>query len=170
MVPSLRAKLDIYGIIQGHANAQYHRKMLARASGDPRIVFCDPIAPAEVVPRLRRYDFLVVPSQSFETGPMVALEAFAAGIPVICWKLGGIAEIVRNEVDGLLIEPGSVAGLAETLQRLAGDAKLRARLKSGVRPPRTSFEVAREMLKLYESLLATASARGALSVTNRDSL
>jgi glycosyltransferase involved in cell wall biosynthesis len=153
MAPSLKARLDVYGVVQNLANAAYQNEMLRQASRDPRISFCGPMAPAEVVPRLRQYDFLVVPSQWIETGPMVVLEAFAAGVPVIGWKLGGITEIVRDGIDGLLIEPGSFVRWTETLQRVAQDAKLRAQLKAGVRPPRTSIAVAREMLALYESFL-----------------
>ena len=89
---------------------------------------------------------------------LVALEAFAAGIPVIGWKLGGINEIVQDGVNGILIQPDSVVHWVETLQRVAEDAKLRAHLKDGVRPPRTSVEVAREMSALYELLLRSRPA------------
>ncbi len=159
MTPTLKATLDVYGVVQGPANAAYQKEMLALADGDPRISFLEPIAPQQVVPCLRGYDFLAVPSQWLETGPLVALEAFAAGIPVIGWKLGGINEIVQHGVNGLLIEPDSVERWAETLRRVAKDADLRAQLKAGVRPPRTSVEVAREMLALYDSLLESRPAR-----------
>jgi glycosyltransferase involved in cell wall biosynthesis len=155
MVPTLRIRLDIYGVVQSSANAAYKRKMLALADGDPRISFLEAVASREVIPHLRQYDFLAIPSQWIETGPLVALEAFAAGVPVIGWRLGGIAEIVRHGVDGLLIEPGPIVRWAETLLRVAEEPKLRAQLKAGVRPPRTSMEVAREMLALYETLLAS---------------
>jgi glycosyltransferase involved in cell wall biosynthesis len=157
MAPTLKARLDVYGVVQGPASADYQKKMQALASNDPRMSFCEPIAPQEVVSRLRQYDFLAIPSQWLETGPLVALEAFAAGIPVIGWNRGGISEIVQHGVNGLLIEPHSSAGWEETLCRVAEDATLRARLKDGVRPPRTGVEVAREMLVLYEALLARKS-------------
>ena len=151
--------LDVYGVVQSSANAAYQKEMLDLASGDPRISFRKPMGTQEVISRLPQYDFLVVPSQWIETGPMVVLEAFAAGIPVIGWNLGGIAEIVRDGIDGLLIEPDAIDGWSETLRRVADDAKLRAQLRAGVRPPRTSQEVAREMLTLYESLLRSPSPR-----------
>jgi len=151
--------LDVYGVVQSSANAAYQKEMLNLASGNPRISFHKPIGSREVVSHLRQFDFLTVPSQWLETGPMVVLEAFAAGIPVIGWKLGGMAEIVRDGIDGLLIEPDATDGWSETLRRVADDAKLRAQLKAGVRPPRTSREVAREMLTLYESLLRSPSPR-----------
>jgi glycosyltransferase involved in cell wall biosynthesis len=157
MAPTLKATLDVYGVVQGPASAAYQKEMQALASGDPRISFRDPLAPQEVVPRLRQYDFLAIPSEWLETGPLVALEAFAAGIPVIGWKRGGLSEIVQHGINGLLIEPGAVVRWAETLQRVAEDANLRAQLKAGVRPPRNGVEVAREMLTLYESLLSRKS-------------
>jgi glycosyltransferase involved in cell wall biosynthesis len=159
MAPTLKASLDIYGVVQGPANAAYQKEMLTLANGDPRITFLEPIEPQQVVPCLRQYDFLAIPSQWLETGPLVALEAFAAGIPVIGWKLGGINEIVQHGVNGLLIEPDSDVRWAETLRRVSEDVNLRAQLKAGVRPPRTSVEVAREMLALYESLLGSRSVR-----------
>jgi glycosyltransferase involved in cell wall biosynthesis len=153
LIPTLNVSLHVYGVVQNRANAAYREKMLALSCGDPRIAFQDPLRPEEIVPRLRQYDFLVIPSQWIETGPLVALEAFAAGIPVIGWNVGGISETVRHGVDGYLIEPGPIEHWAEALRRVTEDAKLRAQLKAGVRPPRSSVDVAREMLALYSSLL-----------------
>jgi glycosyltransferase involved in cell wall biosynthesis len=155
--PGLEIKLDIYGIVQSAANTAYQKKIINIAGTDPRISMHQPIRSEEVVSRLRHYDFLAVPSQWLETGPMVALEAFAAGIPVIGWDVGGVAEIVRDGIDGLLVGRGS--DWDEALSRIARDPKLRERLKAGVRPPRTSIEVAREMLALYKSLLGPARAQ-----------
>jgi len=157
LIPTLKVSLHVYGIVQNSANAAYREKMLALSHGDPRIVFQDPLRPGEIVPRLRQYDFLAIPSQWIETGPLVALEAFAAGIPVIGWNIGGLGEIVRHGVDGYLIEPGPIERWADALRRLTEDAKLRAQLKAGVRAPRSSLDVAREMLALYKSLLGTGS-------------
>jgi glycosyltransferase involved in cell wall biosynthesis len=157
MAPTMNARLDIYGITQSSANAAYEKKMRSLAGSDPRISFRGPIPLGEVVSQLRRYDFLAVPSQWLETGPLVVLEAFAAGIPIIGWDTGGVAELVRHDVDGLLIEPPSVSRWIDALQRVANDAGLRARLKAGVRPPRHSRDVASEMLALYDSLLTRKS-------------
>jgi glycosyltransferase involved in cell wall biosynthesis len=85
--PSLRVRLDIYGVTQSPANESYRKKMLALAANDPRICFRDPVPSHAMVATLRGYDVLAVPSQWLETGPLVALEAFAAGIPVIGWNI-----------------------------------------------------------------------------------
>jgi glycosyltransferase involved in cell wall biosynthesis len=129
LIPTLEISLHVYGVVQNTANAAYREKMLALACGDPRIAFQDPLRPEEIVPRLRQYDFLVIPSQWIETGPLVALEAFAAGIPVIGWDIGGISETVRHGVDGSLIQGERTLGGG--LRCVTEDAKLRAQLKAG---------------------------------------
>ena len=90
-IPDAEVLLDIYGVAQGTAGSAYRDRMLKLAYRDSRITFCDPLSNDEVVERLQDYDALAVPSQWLETGPIVVLEAFAAGIPVIGSDLGGIA-------------------------------------------------------------------------------
>jgi glycosyltransferase involved in cell wall biosynthesis len=60
-------------------------------------------------------DFLVVPSTFADPCPRVVVEGLALGIPVVASRIGGIPEIVRDGVDGLLVSPGSAAELAEAL-------------------------------------------------------
>jgi glycosyltransferase involved in cell wall biosynthesis len=152
LAPGLNIKLDVFGVVQTQANAAYRLKMLRLARNDPRITFCHPIASHEVVSTMRHYDFVAVPSQWLETGPMVVLEAFAAGTPVIGSRHSGMAEIVRDGVDGLLIDRNVRTGWADALHRLAQNPNLRAELRAGVRPPRSSRDVAKEMLALYRSM------------------
>lgn len=162
--PALHARLDIYGVVQSENNERYRKKMQALAGNDPRIRFCNPVSSEKVVPTLRDYDVLAVPSQWLETGPLVALEAFTAGIPVIGWNIGGIAEIVQHQINGLLVEPSASGAWRKALRRLAEDPVLLANLKEGVRMPRSSGQVAHEMLHLYNSLLQPKSpAQSAIS-------
>ena len=55
--------------------------------------------------------------------PMVALEAMAAGKPVVATLVGGIPEIVHHEETGLLVEPGDSDQLAEALLRILGNPR-----------------------------------------------
>jgi len=152
-LPSLRMRLDIFGVAQSEADCAYERRLVALAANDARIRFRGALATLAVVERLRDYDFLFAPSQWMETGPLVVLEAFAAGVPVVGGRIGGIAELVRDNVDGLLITPSSRLAWRETLRRVVEEADLRIRLRAGVRPPRRSDEVADEMLALYRSIV-----------------
>jgi glycosyltransferase involved in cell wall biosynthesis len=150
---TLNVKLDIFCVVQDDHGLTYKKSMEALAGDDRRISFFDAIPSGEVIPRLRRYDLLAIPSKWLETGPLVALEAFAAGVPVIGWSIGGTSELVQNEVNGILIEPGPATAWTKALRRLANDAGLLARLKEGVQPPRNSSVVAQEMKALYEEIL-----------------
>ncbi len=70
---------------------------------------------------------LVLPSAS-EGLPRVAIEAFARGRAVIGTRAGGIPDIVENDVNGLLVDFGDIAGLAHAIERIATDHELAVRL------------------------------------------
>lgn len=67
---------------------------------------------------LASIDVLVVPSLWNEPLPLVVIEAFASGIPVVASRLGGIPEIVEDERTGFLVPPGSSQALTAVLERL----------------------------------------------------
>jgi glycosyltransferase involved in cell wall biosynthesis len=98
---------------------------------------------------LRKYDLLAVPSTGLETGPLAVLEAFAAGVPVLGSRLGGIPELVRDGIDGVLVSPDDPTAWATALRQLATEPGLLSRLRAGIRPPRTMKNVAEDMLEIY---------------------
>jgi colanic acid/amylovoran biosynthesis glycosyltransferase len=61
--------------------------------------------------------------------PNVLLEAMATGIPVVSTRLSGIPEMIRDDVDGLLVPPGNPEALAGAIERVAADAALADRLR-----------------------------------------
>jgi glycosyltransferase involved in cell wall biosynthesis len=73
-------------------------------------------APAEVAAEMRRATALLVPSIWYENFPMVVVEAFAAGLPVIASRLGALAEIVEDGKTGLLFDPGDAQALARVMR------------------------------------------------------
>jgi len=84
-------------------------------------------------PYYRTFDVLVMPSTVREGLGLVALEAMQWGVPVVGSRLGGILEIVKDGVNGLLFTAGDSTALAETLERLLADSALSARLQAGAR-------------------------------------
>ena len=147
--PELKATLDIYGIIQGEGGREYEKKLHSLAGNDTRIQFFSAVPADKVGITLQSYDVLAIPSQWLETGPMVVLEAFAAGIPVIGSNLGGIAELVKDKVNGLLVPFDSPRGWTDAIQRLSADRELLNQLKSNIKTVRNMEIVAREMKAIY---------------------
>lgn len=84
-------------------------------------------------PYYRTFDVLVMPSTVREGLGLVALEAMQWGVPVVGSRLGGILEIVKDGVNGLLFTAGDSVALAETLERLLTEPDLRSRLQAGAR-------------------------------------
>jgi len=67
---------------------------------------------SEVMAAMSASEFLVTPSLCYEGFPMVIVEAFSCGLPVIASCLGAMAEIIEDGVTGLLFSPGDAQDLA----------------------------------------------------------
>jgi glycosyltransferase involved in cell wall biosynthesis len=151
-LPAAAIELHIYGVVQGDAHIAYRRDLRDDVARDGRVQLHEPVAPDDVVRTIAQYDVLAAPSQQFETGPLVVLEAFAAGLPVIGTRLGGIAELVQDGVNGLLVEPGNDAGWVDVLRQLAQAPDRIQLLRAGVRPPRAIEAVADDMTAVYRQV------------------
>jgi glycosyltransferase involved in cell wall biosynthesis len=152
-IPDAAIDLDVYGVVQSHEDSAALADLQAIAASDERIRFRPPIDHALVVERLSAYDLVAVPSQTLETGPLVVLEAFAAGVPVIGSALGGIADQIVDGINGVLVRPhDSIDAWSATLARLCDDRAMVRRLSQGIEPVRSSTDVAREMVRVYEKL------------------
>jgi glycosyltransferase involved in cell wall biosynthesis len=98
----------------------------------------------------------------WEGFPLLVLEAFCAGVPVVAPPVGGIPDAIEHERTGLLVErtPESIAAAVE---RLRADPELRRRIvgRAGERV-RTTFSEARMLAdvgRLYDSLPPPVRAR-----------
>jgi glycosyltransferase involved in cell wall biosynthesis len=102
------------------------------------------------------FDVFVLPSAN-EGTPVTAIEALAAGKPVVATRVGGIPDVVRDGEDGFLVAPGDVEALADRLAELATDDALRERMGEAARARvRERYSVERlvdDVDRLYRSLL-----------------
>jgi glycosyltransferase involved in cell wall biosynthesis len=153
LVPHLRIEVSVHTILESEPGP-YTRALQKWLQGHKQVQVRPPIAPSEVVKMLQTASALVVPSVGFETGPLVVLEAFAAGVPVIGSGVGGIAEWVTDGVDGLLVKELTPQAWAAALRRLVAEPGLLAQLTAGVKAPRDMKAVADEMLVIYQELAA----------------
>lgn len=85
---------------------------------NPRVELLGRISRQQVSVTMGRSTFLVVPSECYENFPMVLVEAFAHGLPVVASRLGAMAEIVEDGYTGLHFEPGNAQDLAQKVQWL----------------------------------------------------
>jgi len=106
------------------------KKLAADLGLDASLHFLGHVEP--VLPYLQASDVFVLPS-FFEGLSLAILEAMACSLAVVTTNIGGTSEVIRPEVDGLLVEPGDVPQLAAALSRVLGDAALAERLGSEAR-------------------------------------
>jgi glycosyltransferase involved in cell wall biosynthesis len=115
----------------------------------------------DVAPYYAAFDALILPSAN-EGTPVSVIEALAGGRPVVATEVGGVPDVVRDGVDGFLVEPGDVDAMADRLAQLAADADLRRRMgAAGSASVRERYSVERllgDVDALYRSLLRDARA------------
>ncbi len=99
---------------------------------------------------------VVVPSECYENFPMVVLEAYAHGKPVVASRLGALPEVVREGVTGLLFTPGDSEDLADKLELLRNQPDLAQRMgESGRKWLEEEFgpdQHYQRLMDLYESV------------------
>ncbi|MFN0120427.1 MAG: glycosyltransferase family 4 protein [Blastocatellia bacterium] len=118
--PQLRVSL------LGHG-AESLRPLIHECGVQSRIEHLGPVPHADCPTFFRGADIFVLPSYG-EGMPMSALEAMAAGLPVVATSVGGIPELITHCAEGFLISPGNIQDLAGRIVQLANDPKLRARM------------------------------------------
>jgi glycosyltransferase involved in cell wall biosynthesis len=148
-------EVHVWGTARSPVERAYRATVVERARRHSGVVFHEEANAEGAI--YRQLDVLAVPSLGLETGPLVVLEAHAAGLPVVGSNIGGIAERVRHGDDGLLIPPGNAAELARVLTLLATDRHTLTALRPK-RPTRTVADVADDTLKTYMQLAPSRAA------------
>jgi glycosyltransferase involved in cell wall biosynthesis len=115
---------------------------------DPRIQFHGFVDRDEF---LSTIDVLVVPSLSHETFGLVAIEAFASGVPVIASRRGGLTEVVTDGETGVLFEPSDAGQLPAVLDRFVAEPLLAREMRDRCIERARDFE-ASTVAERYESV------------------
>jgi hypothetical protein len=161
-LPADLATLHLVG--RTDVDPRYTGRVRARLSGPDlagRVVVHGPVTRGEVSSFYAAADVFVLPSYREPYGTVYG-EAMAAGLPVVGWRAGNLAHLAQDGVEGRVLDPGDIAGLAAALQRLAADADYRRRLATaalerGRRLP-TWNDTARRFFGVLRELDAAISA------------
>src|SRR5690606_19616065 len=125
LLPPEAATLHLAG--RTDADRRYGRRVAARLAGTDlagRVVVHGPVSRERIAHRYRSADVFVLPSDREPYGTVYG-EAMAAGLRVVGWRAGNLPHLADHGREGLLVEPGDRAGLAEALRVLSEDADLR---------------------------------------------
>ncbi len=166
------AQVDVDCVLVGDGPMREELERLAVELGIyDRVSFAGSLGPPEVARHLAGAAWLALPSVS-EGVPLVAIEALGAGVPVIASDLDGIASIVRDGENGLLLPPGDVDALAGAMRHLSSDAVALATLRRGAAMSADDVlgwpEVAARLHDLYAATLRSSSlARAAGEVDSQ---
>jgi glycosyltransferase involved in cell wall biosynthesis len=116
---------------------------------DPYVVRTGPYRREEIPALMAAVDWVVMPSIWWENAPLVIQEAFLHRRPVIASNIGGMAEAVRDGIDGLHVRPDDPVALANVIRRAMETPNLWENLVAGIRAPASIGDVAEKHLALY---------------------
>jgi glycosyltransferase involved in cell wall biosynthesis len=152
----LRRCPDVHLVLAGDGDLELFFVRVARYLGFPhRISFVKWQSGAALVKLYQRAQVVVMPSH-YEPFGLVALEAMACGRPVVASRVGGLAEIIEDGVQGYLVPAGDHLELARRLVSLILRPKLRQRMGRAARARAKRFTWARAAAQTeaaYRSLL-----------------
>ena len=152
----IRLKLTLVG---GGEQLEGLKDYVAQHGLEDRVSFAGALSHPATLTLLRRADLFAL--ASFAEGiPVALMEAMSLGLPCVSTTVAGIPELIRSGVDGLLVPPANVNALANALESLATDARLRRTLGAAGR----QRVIARYNLPLNQELLAHAFATRMLPI------
>ena len=79
------------------------------------------------------------------------LEAMSAGLPIVSTAVGGVPDVVKDGVNGLLVKPGDVDAFVDACRRVVGDVEMRDRLSANAKKMSFSYDVSK-MIEGYSKL------------------
>jgi glycosyltransferase involved in cell wall biosynthesis len=153
-----RIRFELHGSVQ-YADEGFEVQLKRALKGlEDTVRFYGPYRPEDVERIIRRNGWVVVPSIWWENSPLVIQEAFAAGRPVICSNIGGMAEKVEHGISGLHFRVNNPTELAARIEQAATDPGLWTRLCANVSRPSRIDETVDRLLTLYAEKPAQSAA------------
>jgi glycosyltransferase involved in cell wall biosynthesis len=117
---------------------------------DKNVVFNGSYSVDQLPQRMARIDWCIVPSVWWEIFGLVISEAWMFKRPIIASNVGGPAERITHDKDGLLFDVADVNSLAQAIRRACTEVGLWQRLVDGITPPATEQDMAKGFLSVYK--------------------
>jgi glycosyltransferase involved in cell wall biosynthesis len=150
----MRARVDVQAVLVGDGPGRAAWQALATTEGvADRIRFVG--EQVDIVPWLAVLSSLVCPSIQESFG-IAALEAQAAGVPVVATRVDGFLEVLHDREDALLADPDNPASMAEAIEAVLGSESLASKLTAAGRRNVARFSIERTAERyaaLYRELL-----------------
>lgn len=118
--PDARLAVVAKGGFRGVDDPAWFETLAERAGVADRTSFMESVSQESLLQLLADCDLLALPSRNEGWG-LSLMEAMACAKPVVATATGGIPELVRDDVEGLLVAPGDVSALARAIVRLLSD-------------------------------------------------
>lgn len=133
----------------------WFRVLAERAGVGSNFALFESVSNEELLQLYSDCDLLALPSRNEGWG-LSLMEAMACSRPVVAAKVGGVPELVRDGVEGILVEPGDVNGLGDAISSLLSDKGARKRMGRAGRERVEAFsweDTADKVLREYERAL-----------------
>ena len=162
-LPEIKAK-NIHLIIAGGGGQLTYLKDLSSSLGlDNKITFFGPASHEELGALHDTSDVFVCPSIIDSTGEteglgLVIPEAMESGLPVIATSVGGIVDIIQNEINGILVPQKDPKAIAEAIDKILSDQKLVERFVENSKKTVNEFQpkiIAEKHLSIFENMMKT---------------
>lgn len=128
-IPAVLARVpNAHFVLAGDGELDAVKQLVAKLGVEHAVEFTGWVDGAAKQLLLERADLFVLPSY-FEALPVGLLEAMSAGIPIVSTAVGGIPDFIANGVSGMLIQPGDVEKLAESISTVLSDRTGRASMR-----------------------------------------
>lgn len=124
---NIYATVDFYGDTIDSSYKKELEKLIVEYNLSNQVSFKGRIDNENLRKHLPLYDIYICPSR-MEMSPLNILEAKASKLPIIATNVGGIPDLIRNNYDGLLINPDSPKQLSETIIKLIHEPILREKI------------------------------------------
>lgn len=151
-----RAELKLYGDSEQFPQYVAGLRQLVSAAGEKgnAISFLGTFPNDQLGKVLEEIDVLVVPSRWYENTPLVMQSALATRTPLIVTDLGGMSELVKEGVNGLLFKLNDHHSLCLQLTAVLADNTLLAKFADNIMPERTVGDMVDDIESVYEEVLA----------------